>query len=119
MSLQGPASVLIFDHGEDQRTAVEGLTFTGGRGTRWGPGFSESGSGAGSWDSYPRFVECSFLENRACRGGGGVHVEGVGARPVFENCAISKNISYGISTAGKRCRRSRMRAAGQMTARTA
>ncbi|MBI4582949.1 MAG: right-handed parallel beta-helix repeat-containing protein [Planctomycetes bacterium] len=126
LSLQDPASVLIFDHGEDERTAIEGLTFTGGRGTRWGAGLFDSGGGgvlclkgsspvfrrcvfkenlmhgdssqgggAGCWDSSPRFVECSFLENRARGGGGGVHVEGIRARPVFENCTISKNTTDG------------------------
>ncbi|MBI4603319.1 MAG: right-handed parallel beta-helix repeat-containing protein [Planctomycetes bacterium] len=70
------ASVAAFEGGEPPEAVLEGFTLTGGRGTRFGPGHTDSGGGGILCrnGSRPTVIGCLIAGN-AARNGGGVLVD--------------------------------------------
>lgn len=79
-----PARAIVFFHGEDSRTEVNGLTLMGG--------YTYNGAGVfcDRWTA-PVFRNCVITENQALSVGGGLVVQASAAR--FENCIVSRNSS--------------------------
>lgn len=48
------------------------------------------GAGAGSFEASPTFVQCTFQDNAAVNGGGGLYAGGA-STPVFTNCTFQSN----------------------------
>ena len=90
------ASVVVFRSGEDERSALEGFTVAGGRGT-----VSDRrilvGGGILCLDSSPRISDCIVSENSAEEGGG---LACLNASPSLKNCIISRNVAAGGSWLG-------------------
>ena len=115
------ASVILFENGEVEAAVVEGLTITGGRGTRWGGGSADSGGGGvlsrngsrptvrgcvitGNFgrnggglmcdaSSSLRVEGCEITLNRASSFGGGIFWYAAGVGSVVEDCFLYRNFS--------------------------
>jgi hypothetical protein len=114
------ASVVIFESGETEASALEGVTLTGGRGSLIGSreelggavlcidgsspllrdcvvtgNSARRGGGLACLESAPTVIDCALAANGGTfddgvGAGGGVYLND-GAAPVFERCAIERN----------------------------
>lgn len=115
------ASVIVFESGETEAALLEGFTITGGLGTRWGTGSTDSGGGGvlsrnasrptvrgcvitGNFgrnggglmcdrDSSIRVERCEISLNRASSFGGGIFWSAAGEGSVVEDCLLYRNFS--------------------------
>jgi parallel beta-helix repeat protein len=99
----GIASVVVFEGGETDASALEGLTLTGGRGT-WVPVRGLSGGGILCLHgSSPTIRNCTISGNSADYSDGGGVCCREGSSPTLTSCTISGNSSYsggGVSCGG-------------------
>jgi hypothetical protein len=81
------ASVLVFENGETNGSALDGFTISGGQGP-WGYG----GGVFCANSSSPTLTNCTISGNSSDYDGGGVYC-GEGSSPTLTNCIISGNSS--------------------------
>ena len=84
---RGRASVVIFEAGETEATALEGVTLTGGKGTLL-PGNVFTGGGVYCYSSSPTLEDCRISGNSADVGGGAYCYN---SSTILKNCTISEN----------------------------
>jgi parallel beta-helix repeat protein len=89
------ASVVIFQDGEGPDSVLEGVTVTGGRGTRWGEEYWQGGGGGVLClgGSAPTLAACVITGNAAERGAG---VYCPRSSPTLTDCTITANGGSGV-----------------------
>ncbi|HAK97021.1 MAG TPA: hypothetical protein DCM87_19025 [Planctomycetes bacterium] len=85
------ASVVVFESGETEASALEGFTLSGGRGTKWGSEWESGGGGILCIKtSSPTLTDCTVSGN-TYRGDGGGMCCREGSSPTLRGCTISGN----------------------------